>query len=966
MFYIRFAVIVLSVLSFTACGGGGDDGDKVPPPPAATNPGHNGSTETGGGAPTTDPEAGNNNGSGPTNDDFSLTLRNSYSLAQGASGTLGVTIKREGDPGDIGLSLSGSSRLSRMDAPDKIGWFFKSAGDNANLTLDVGSEVPEGNYELTVTGEANGETRRAPLTLMVAKPVATANLDYGIVYVRVPRSTASLRIRADDVCTACDKHVGEEFGSSFLDTLPEVSHILEGFNAPGQLVWLDEDGNETIIFDCVNGMPAEDVVPPRQNGDDVCLPADPAVSFDGKKVAFAVYHGAYRNERKLGAGYNGEVGKLATPTWAGIYIYYFPTDSLPDGKLTHWTHQDGVWDTAPVWLPDGNMMFTSTRDNVYQRKVKGGPKADYRPVLQLWVANQDGSDPHNVGTQEMQDALHPFVHSSGRVLFSSFQYTFARWWDKRGHGSETDRNLWWLMSVDRRGGNLHAHLRAHYRGVGHLPPNNDDVTITAPHFIGELSNGDICVDVYYRQNNFGGGRILCWPTRGVERSPLGHEGPYPFNMPEGLYVGVPGDSGDSGNPAAHVRDPAGLPHGQLLFAGGIGPSSFCHGGYVAFMPGRTRNGYTCDFGIYRAATMPLDGGPDERDTDAELVVNDPQWHEFMPKPVLSYNAIYGKDKPDQRELPGTGNTSTSIFAAVDAFKGNVRAQGGWQGPGHNFWCHWQGCALQAPAFIQHKDGDDYDTISGIEAIRFWKVVPNKKRKDPDRNPVGSVWGQKLVLLGDVPVQDDGSFKAQLPPNVPFLMAGVDAEGRSIARHQAVMSLRPGEKQVCSGCHLHGPANAGGGEITISAPLEEPKLAPGQKAAPEWKNDIYPMLRKNCGTSCHQGNQPPDFSVGPDALYAELTNNLRPLNAEIKDGMYSAVPWLTKYVNGFFARESLLYWKAAGKRLDGRTDAMRDDDFDFGAEHKSHLDAQQLRLLADWIEAGLYRCQPNNYSCSDSK
>ena len=796
----------------------------------------------------------------------------------------------------------------------------------------------------------------------IASPAATPD---GIVYVRVPRANSSIVLNESTYpkYEPGDEDYGKSMGASFLDVLPEVSYIHAGFNAPGQLVWRHANGTQTLLFDCLGNNP-DNPGPPAQD-EDTCVPMDPAVSYDGTKVAFSVYHGVYSTEQNLYYQRSGAVGHLYSPSmhskwsnksfWAGIYIY-----NLVTGELTAWPHQDRVFDTAPVWLPNGKIMFTSTRGPGYSAFVLGyynGGK-----VQQLWIADADGGNAHNVDPHEQINALHPFVHSAGRVFYSSHQFNRVR------VNHHTASNLWWLQSVDLRGGDLNAHLGAHRRNFE--LDGVQGVAVTALHFLAERSNGDLCADMYYRRNNFGAGKILCWPALAESRSPLGHEGPFPFRGPQGYYTAADGDSGDSGGapdaPKAHFRDPAGLPGDQLLVAASIGSHAKCHWSSRSTMVKYTTNGLACDMGIYRSTEIPIrtSASTGYGLDDTTLVVNDPNWHEIMPKPVMPYSQIYGMNKPAQPPLSNTGdsNTSYGVFASTDAFVGDVRSEFGWQGPDSQRWCNTQGCSLHAVP------------LTDVVAMRFWKA-PLNDRAYRGYDPLHNVWGQKLELLGDVPVQSDGSFKARLPADVPFLMAGVDALGRSIARHQQPMSLRPGEKQVCAGCHLHDPTDTDNDqhpfEDTLAAalPAVSPQLGDGELGVLEWKADIYTMLKDNCG-SCHNGtpgSHPPNlvgvagFDPGSDAaenVYRVLLNNDTPAYPPTDDNpsIKAEVPWYTRYVNVFFARESLLYWKAAGKRTDGRTDSQRDDDFNFGPAHPAHLTPAELKRLSDWIEAGSYMDQ----------
>jgi hypothetical protein len=70
------------------------------------------------------------------------------------------------------------------------------------------------------------------------------------------------------------------------------------------------------------------------------------------------------------------------------------------------------------------------------------------------------------------------------------------------------------------------------------------------------------------------------------------------------------------------------------------------------------------------------------------------------------------------------------------------------------------------------------------------------------------------------------------------------------------------------------------------------------------------------------------------------------------------PQLTRYVRAFNALGSLLYWKAAGRRTDGRTDTTFDDssgpldrDIDFGPAHPTDITPEELGFLSRWIDIG---------------
>ena len=58
----------------------------------------------------------------------------------------------------------------------------------------------------------------------------------------------------------------------------------------------------------------------------------------------------------------------------------------------------------------------------------------------------------------------------------------------------------------------------------------------------------------------------------------------------------------------------------------------------------------------------------------------------------------------------------------------------------------------------------------------------------------------VCALGEVPVQADGSFMAEVPAGVPLGFETLDANGRVMQRQATMLWVRPGENRACIGCH----------------------------------------------------------------------------------------------------------------------------------------------------------------------
>lgn len=65
---------------------------------------------------------------------------------------------------------------------------------------------------------------------------------------------------------------------------------------------------------------------------------------------------------------------------------------------------------------------------------------------------------------------------------------------------------------------------------------------------------------------------------------------------------------------------------------------------------------------------------------------------------------------------------------------------------------------------------------------------------------------KPALLGQTPVEGDGSFYVQVPADRPLRIELTDAEGKTVRREAGWFWMRPSEQRICVGCHT-GPEQA---------------------------------------------------------------------------------------------------------------------------------------------------------------
>jgi hypothetical protein len=114
----------------------------------------------------------------------------------------------------------------------------------------------------------------------------------------------------------------------------------------------------------------------------------------------------------------------------------------------------------------------------------------------------------------------------------------------------------------------------------------------------------------------------------------------------------------------------------------------------------------------------------------------------------------------------------------------------------------------------------------------------------------------IRILGDVPVERDGSAHFQVPADRAVYFQLLDENRMELRRMRSFISFQPGEHRACAGCH----ETRGQTPRPHSAPLAA-SLPPKQPIPPPWGDrpvsflrDIQPILDRHC-VKCHGGLKP---------------------------------------------------------------------------------------------------------------
>jgi hypothetical protein len=757
-------------------------------------------------------------------------------------------------------------------------------------------------------------------------------VDYDIIYVRAPRH-------------------GNNTNSFWPDAITPL------FPEPGaDLMLLHPNGTEETLFTA---------------GADGAV-VDPSVSYDARSVLFSYFPNA-RNvnvQRGLNAtnalSRNGaDIYRIDLTTRAVTRLTFQEfTPNTGNGANFDCTRPGtncpnvGVFNTGPAFLPDGRIVFTSTRDNFIPNKMtNSGQRA-----MQLWVMDGDGKNAQPIGFLNVGSAMHPFVLRDGRVVFTS--------WENMGVRDDRVFTLW---AIHPDGTQFEP-----FSGFGDGP--------FAHHFMTQVSDGSIVVCRYYNLNNNGFGELYRFPlgadpafqpippdTAAADEIPLQRAGytrltpftsaddfPAPCRVGDPIYPPVD-CAGGNNTRVGKFTHPSAAPNNNLLVVYTRGAANH-NGIYVG--AGLAAPYY--DGGIYLMRGNTILNRPD----DLVLVKNDPGWNEQWPRAVVSYQRLHGTEAPatlpdlendgshDPRLPEGTPlaliGSSSLISRDTRPFRGD-RFYPHENNGDRNF-------TFQGADAGKYSDDDIY-------AIRILTLQPVTDRTYPNNGPgFASNFSERVRILGEIAVRKPGvtdlqgnpdtSFLAKIPADVPFTFQTLDRNGMAVNTAQTWHQVRPGEKRYdCGGCHAHSKpalnfettAAARGDytarDLTLAASLlaVDGSSAPGvsTSAAPavtvEYLRDIRPILQSKC-VSCHssRGGQLPAAGLDLDAddrlvdglypaTYASLArprSDSNPTPRSITPDGNWWWPQVTRYIRAGQSRQSLLVWKIFGRRMDGRTNSDR--------------------------------------------
>jgi len=210
------------------------------------------------------------------------------------------------------------------------------------------------------------------------------------------------------------------------------------------------------------------------------------------------------------------------------------------------------------------------------------------------------------------------------------------------------------------------------------------------------------------------------------------------------------------------------------------------------------------YGVYRldprsGEIQPLFDDPDHDDIQAKIVA---------PRP-----------RPDGRSSVASDKTTTGVLYALNVYESDL-ADEDWIGPDS---------ALR---------------------LRVLEGLPRRHTEAGGASPTDE--GRRLLarrLLGEILIDEDGSFNIEVPANLPIELQLVDGDGMAL-RSCGWIWVRNRESRGCIGCHEDGERTPENRFVKALARESIPlTLAEEKRRTVDFRRDVIPIVSDKCA-SCH--------------------------------------------------------------------------------------------------------------------
>jgi hypothetical protein len=542
------------------------------------------------------------------------------------------------------------------------------------------------------------------------------------------------------------------------------------------------------------------------------------VSFDGTRLIFSL---------RL---FDPDLTDDVRPSW-NIYEYDVESDQLRRVITDELIAEQGD-DLFPSYLPDGRIVFTSSRQKQAGENLVNEGKPAYQALdedgqtiaMVLHVMNGDGTNLHQISFNQSHD-LYPQVLSGlkgGKIIFT-------RWDNAVGNKGMH------FYTINPDGSELEVLYGVNSHDTG---SNGAEIQFASPR---EMENGDLMVITRPFAGTFDGGDIVI-----IDADRFADN-----QKPVWTLAGLKGPAQRSATINKVKND------GSISVAGRYSSAYPLWDGTDRILVSKS----SCQLRLggslrpcvepYLSNSAALEASPAyaiwlyDRDANTEkpvvlaergIVITEAIPVQQRKLPPIIFDKEAGEIDSDQQ------NANVGVINIKSVYD---MADGSFDG------CFYGYCTT-APGISSLQDFQDPDKFTAEQLparfVRFIRPVGLPDPNDPTladppdlRGTAFGTNGNRFMreIVGYAPVEPDGSVKVRVPANLPLALEILDGEGRRIGpTHRNWFQVQPGDTLTCNGCHTH---DTGGTipEIHGRADAVAPSINPGLPATLEFVNTQIP-------------------------------------------------------------------------------------------------------------------------------
>jgi len=245
--------------------------------------------------------------------------------------------------------------------------------------------------------------------------------------------------------------------------------------------------------------------------------------------------------------------------------------------------------------------------------------------------------------------------------------------------------------------------------------------------------------------------------------------------------------------------------------------------------------------------------------------------------------------------------------------------------------------------ISDLSDESWSMKTTIRRLRVLEGIPQTESTGDDRRQLPL---HAKRILGEIPVEEDGSFFIEIPANIPVKLQLLDEDNMALRSCEWIW-VRNHEPRGCIGCHEDNELTPPNRLVeAVKKPPRKLTLPPRRRRTVDFRRDVAPILEENCSNpKCHGAGAGLEFTGGKTdrQLYDRLL-------AGSKD---SPISFAGRWVHPGRARTSPLIRQVFGKvtarpwdrripvpQLKGNRDL-----------HANLLSEEEKQTLVEWIDLG---------------